>query len=305
MITNGAIPRRSVEADPVAALMGQIKALQRQVSALERGGSARRNAPATHTHRGTDISGPVATAELATEATTATYALGSKNAYTDNVQGTSIYPVWVGDSKSYTFGRNTSSIRYKENVRAFHGDPADVLALQPVIYDRRDRVTFPTDPDTGERVIGPATMSRGATGEYGLIAEQVAENVPELVQWYEGRIDSVRYDLLGVALLDVVKAQDARISALEEKLAELAPDFSAPTVEANPRYPAPAAPYPEPEPLPYEIGDFSPWSPPWEPTPADVVTDRGQLAIEAAPVRLALTMLPPPPPKTKTKKGKK
>lgn len=282
MNTNGAIPRRSVESDPVAALMGQIKALQRQVAALERGGGAR---PAGHTHRGTDILGAVGSAEKATEATSATFARGSKNAYTDNVAGTSIYAVWVGDSANNTFGRNTSSIRYKTNVRAFQGDPAEVLALQPVIYDRQDRIADPYDPATGERLVGPANLVKGAKGEYGLIAEQVAEHVPELVQWYDGRIDSVRYDLLGVALLDVVKTQDARINALEEKLAELAPSFAPPTFEHTPHYPAPAAPYPAPEPLPYDIGDYVPWTPP---TPAP----RPVLALEAAPVRLALEMLP-------------
>jgi hypothetical protein len=50
-----------------------------------------------------------------------------------------------------------------------------------------------------------------------LIAEEVLELVPELVVFFENEVDGLRYDLLSVALLDVVKQLDARLKLLEEK----------------------------------------------------------------------------------------
>lgn len=136
--------------------------------------------------------------QVGTQVPNATNADGSAYAYMNNVPGTSYYAVWVGNDGSNHFGKNTSSIRYKTKVRVHRANPDDVLQLQPVLY---------------ERIQNP-----GIT-EYGLIAEQVAEHVPELVQWFEGRIDNVRYDLLAVALLDVVKGHQARIQALEQMVA--------------------------------------------------------------------------------------
>lgn len=188
--------------------------------------------PSAHTHAGTDITSAVANATNATTATSASTADGSSYAYNNNVAGTSYYAVWVGNDTGNHFGKNTSSIRYKQNVREHYTDPANVLALTPVIYDR---------------------ISSGVT-EYGLIAEQVAEHFPELVQWFDGQIDNVRYDLLAVALLSVVKSQDARLSALEAQMAQLVPGYAAP----QPAFTANSAacnnpPSPEPTPLPYVI----------------------------------------------------
>jgi hypothetical protein len=169
--------------------------------------------PDVHTHVGADItSGTVPQAD------------GSQYGWTNNVAGSTFYQVWVGNDGGFHFGRNTSSIAYKENVRSHSLDPAKVLELQPVIYDRKE----------------------GGTDEYGLIAEQVAEHVPELLVWFDGKIDGIRYDLLPVALLDVVRDQENRIRALEGR----AP-LPARTAAAN--TPAPGAPSPAPSPLPYTI----------------------------------------------------
>lgn len=169
--------------------------------------------PATHTHVGADItSGTVPQAD------------GSQYGWTNNVAGTSFYQVWVGNDGGFHFGRNTSSIQYKENVRAHDTSPANVLALQPVIYDR----------------IG------GGANEYGLIAEQVAEHFPELVIWFDGKIDGLRYDLLPVALLDVMRDQENRIRELEGK-------EPLPARTVSPNVPSAGAPAVEPEPLAYVI----------------------------------------------------
>ncbi|MCU1568790.1 MAG: hypothetical protein JWQ56_3727, partial [Pseudarthrobacter sp.] len=149
---------------------------------------------------------------------------GSEYGFTNNVAGTQFYALWVGNDGGFHFGRNTSSIQYKENVHAHDVDPAKVLELQPVVYDRID----------------------GLPGEYGLIAEQVAEHLPELVVWFDGKIDGLRYDLLPVALLDVVRDQENRIRALEGRA-------SLPARAVSPNVPSAGAPAVEPEPLPYTI----------------------------------------------------
>lgn len=185
-------------------------------------------APDAHTHPGGDVTSRVAAA---------TDAIGSQSGWTNNVGGTSFYALWVGNDANYSLGRNVSSIRYKTNVRSHYTDPANVLALTPVIYDK-----IPTPPATAP------------TNEYGLIAEQVAEHCPELITWFEGEIDSVRYDLLSVQLLNVVKHQDAQIKALTEAMATLIPGFTTPDpTPMAPNVPASAAPSPQPEPLPYTI----------------------------------------------------
>jgi hypothetical protein len=91
-----------------------------------------------------------------------------------------------------------SSRRYKENISRLEIAPDDVFKLQPV------RFTWKT---TGQEDIG-------------LIAEDVAEAVPDLVLYNsEGEPEAVKYDRIAVYLLEVVKQQQARISALEKQLA--------------------------------------------------------------------------------------
>jgi hypothetical protein len=161
------------------------------------------------------------TVPASTEAAHALDADGSVRAYNNEPAGTgSYYAVWVDANQKLC--RNTSSIAFKENVRAHSLDPAKVLELQPVIYDRK----------------------AGGRNEYGLIAEQVQEHIPELVQWFEGAVDGVRYELLPVALLDVVRDQENRLRALEGR----AP---LPARTVSPNVPSAGAPDVEPEPLPY------------------------------------------------------
>lgn len=196
--------------------------------------------PSAHGHAGSDISGIVPEA---------TSAAGSWQAYNQNVPGTSFYAVWVGNSAGNQFGRNTSSARYKQNIHEHNAPAADVLKLTPVIYDRKDWLDYPED-ENGNRLIGPPNLVKGAVGEYGLIAEQAAEFVPEIVQWYDGEVDGIRYDLLSVALLDVVKEQNLRIAALE---AAMPGPFKRPVRPVQSRRPASAAPAVPPPPVEYEI----------------------------------------------------
>ncbi|MFE2104302.1 tail fiber domain-containing protein [Kitasatospora sp. NPDC059463] len=127
---------------------------------------------------------------------------GSDRPHSYGPTGSTWYAVWVDGN--HNFCRNTSSIRFKENVRDIEISPQNVLALRPRIYDRK-----PTVNDAGEHI-------EGRRDEVGLIAEEVDETLPEIVvRDEEGKIDSVRYDLLGLALLPVVQDQERRIKELE------------------------------------------------------------------------------------------
>lgn len=184
--------------------------------------------PSAHTHAGTDVTSRVGAS---------TDAIGSNSGYNNTVSGTSFVAAWLGNDASFSFGRNTSSIKYKQNVREHRTDPADVLELVPVLYDRI-----------------PEAPHLAPTNEYGLIAEQVHEHCPELVTWFDGQIDGIRYDLVAVALLDVVKQQDAQIQALTHAMQTLIPGFTLPVASpVTAHVPASAAPAPEPAPLPYTI----------------------------------------------------
>jgi hypothetical protein len=157
----------------------------------------------------------------------------SAYAFNNVVSGTTTYAVWVGNDGTFHLGRATSSIRYKTNVREHYTNPANLLALTPVVFDRKDGST---------------------KDEFGLIAEQVAEHFPELVTWFDGQIDGVRYDLLAVALLSVVKEQDARLKALEDVAAFVRPGFLRGLIkDIADHAKAPSAPHKPHPPLPFTI----------------------------------------------------
>lgn len=173
--------------------------------------------PAAHTHAGGDVTSRVSAA---------TDALGSATGWGNNVMGTEFYAVWVGNDGNFSFGRNTSSIRYKENVRDITIDPAAVLQLRPTVFDRKAQYKYPQD-EAGNRLEGPPQQIPGAKNEFGLIAEEVLPLVPELVQWFDGEVDGVRYERGFVALLPVVKQQATEIEALRSENAMQAADIEA------------------------------------------------------------------------------
>lgn len=154
--------------------------------------------PSSHSHSGYLTSG-----------STIAWANGSKKPHNNSASGSGTwYAVWVeGDG---TFCRNTSSIKFKENVRDYAINEDAVLNLRPVVYDRKDQVRE------------DGTVKEGRKGEVGLIAEEVeAAGLDWLVNYLDGEVDGLRYDLLGVALLPVVQRQAQQIEALSERLAAL------------------------------------------------------------------------------------
>jgi len=101
--------------------------------------------------------------------------------------------------------RSTSSRRYKKDIIPLGYSLNDeVYKLKPVRYHSKAEADSKTD------------------WFYGLIAEDVAEVEPRLVQYdAQGRPDGVQYDRVGVLLLGVVQEQQEQIKALREELDEL------------------------------------------------------------------------------------
>ncbi|MCS0601092.1 tail fiber domain-containing protein [Streptomyces sp. LP11] len=173
-------------------------------------------APASHSHSWSSITSKPSTfapsshshSQYVESSGTIAWANGSKKPHANSASGSGTwYAVWVeGDG---TFCRNTSSIKFKENVRDYAVDPGDVLALRPVVYDRKDQVRE------------DGTVKEGRKDEVGLIAEEVERRLPWLVNYLDGEVDGLRYDLLGVALVPVVQRQAAQIEALSERLVAL------------------------------------------------------------------------------------
>lgn len=137
---------------------------------------------------------------------TVSWANGSRRPRNNTPSGSATwYAVWVDGNDR--FCRNTSSSRYKENIRDARLDPFAVLGIRPRVYDRKEVDGEP-----------------GPTDEFGLIAEEVAEVLPEIVVYEDGRPETVRYDLLAVAMVPLLQAQQERIEALEARLAALEGD---------------------------------------------------------------------------------
>jgi hypothetical protein len=96
--------------------------------------------------------------------------------------------------------RVSSSKRYKKNIRELESDLNKILNLEPVSFEWKT---------TSEKSIG-------------LIAEEVDQLIPELVGYdKEGRPDAVRYELLSLYVLEVVKKQAHAMKELKAENDEL------------------------------------------------------------------------------------
>lgn len=180
----------------------------------------------SHTHAGGDITSPVANAVNATNAghantsNASSVTNGSQYAFDNTVSGSTFYAVWVGNDGGYHLGRNTSSKRYKQNVRARHNVDKSILNVELVDFDRKE---YDVPPPEG--TIGPSNRRPGRKNEFGVIAEQAHTCFPEATQFYEGQIDGVRYELYGVALIPIVREHDQRLDRLEKLVADQAAEI--------------------------------------------------------------------------------
>ena len=143
---------------------------------------------------------------------TATYIAGISGA--TSASGTAV----LIDANGH-LGTTTSSRRFKEEIRDMGEESYGLLALRPVTF------RYKPEYDDGSRLL-----------QYGLIAEEVAEHYPGLVQYdRNGAPAAIRYHFLDAMLLNEVQKQQrtiteqkfrledqaARIANLEARLARL------------------------------------------------------------------------------------
>jgi hypothetical protein len=100
-------------------------------------------------------------------------------------------------------GTMTSSRRIKEDIREIAGESDGLMRLRPVAFKYKHEI----DP-TG-------------LGQYGLIAEEVADVYPDLVVYdRDGQPETVRYHLVNALLLNEVQKQHRTMEAQEKMLAQ-------------------------------------------------------------------------------------
>lgn len=184
--------------------------------------------PSGHTHGGGDITSAVAnatnavnaqTAQTAGTATTAGQASNAARAdETDGVTPEAFTRVVGGVVGTWhamymhsngDIGRGSSGEQYKRNIRdALTDEPLAALNLRVRKFDRRaegaDDYTPPVSVD-----------------ELGLIAQEVAEVIPELVTYRDGVIDGVRHEIGWVTLIPVAQNHETRIAELERMVRQL------------------------------------------------------------------------------------
>jgi hypothetical protein len=104
--------------------------------------------------------------------------------------------VRTSDNVSFTSITETSAERYKENIETL--DSGDIIHnLRPVTFDWKE---------TGER-------------DYGLIAEEVNEHLPELVKKSEeGEVEGIKYTKLTSLLIKAVQDQAKQIEDLKREI---------------------------------------------------------------------------------------
>jgi Chaperone of endosialidase len=126
-------------------------------------------------------------------------------------------PVYVNSDGQ--LGTQTSSLRFKEQVRDMGDSSYGLMKLRPVTF------LYKPEYEKGQRTL-----------QYGLIAEEVAQVYPELVAYDpDGNPYSVRYQYLSTMLLnelqkqyrraaaqaEVIEAQEQKIDHLEQRLLRL------------------------------------------------------------------------------------
>ncbi len=144
-------------------------------------------------------------------AQTATYIVG--------IYGVNVGGVPVQINSAGRLGAQTSSLRFKEQVRDMGDSTSALMNLRPVTF------LYKPEYANGDRTL-----------QYGLIAEEVAKVYPELVAYdNEGQPYTVRYQYIATMLLnevqkqyrraetqaEVIEAQEEKIDDLEQRLMRL------------------------------------------------------------------------------------
>lgn len=104
--------------------------------------------------------------------------------------------VTVSGTMQATTITETSSIAYKENVNPITNALDSILNLQGVTYDRKDGSTV---------------------NEAGLIAEETAKVLPNVVTYKDGNPEGINYTKLSAYLIEAVKTLTEEIAELKGK----------------------------------------------------------------------------------------
>jgi hypothetical protein len=161
----------------------------RAINGVNFNGSAAVTIPANVTDRTTNESG-----HLIFIGTTAT---GNQSVYSNtNFRINPSTNTLTVTNLSATSITETSSIAYKENVSPIDSALDKVLQLMGVTYDRKDG---------------------SSKNEAGLIAEDVAKVLPNIVSEKEGKPEGIQYTKLTAYLIECIKELNAKIERLEGK----------------------------------------------------------------------------------------
>ncbi len=133
---------------------------------------------------------------------------GQLKTFIAGISGTSIETndgVEVFAGSNGQLGTINSSRRYKEDIADMGDTSSGIMKLRPVTFHYKY-----------DYVNGPRTL------QYGLIAEEVAEVYPDLVQYdpKTGRPQTVYYRLVNAMLLNEVQKQEKELSALKDQVKE-------------------------------------------------------------------------------------
>jgi len=105
----------------------------------------------------------------------------------------------VIDAVTHQLGTLVSSLRYKENIKDLGDESATIYKLRPVTFN------FKTDSTK--------------TKQFGLIAEEVIEHMPDLVvKNEEGQCEAVKYTELPVLLLNELQKQKKELDEYRSAL---------------------------------------------------------------------------------------
>jgi hypothetical protein len=126
--------------------------------------------------------------------------------YMPNLGGGSSQPevlCWSASSGSYDIGlgnmliKNTSSRKFKKNIKKCELDSSLIYQLEPKTFLWNNKSVHPNLKD------------------FGMIAEDVAEIIPELATRDGDEIIGIRYQMLSVLLLEELKKLKTKVEALE------------------------------------------------------------------------------------------
>jgi hypothetical protein len=105
-------------------------------------------------------------------------------------------------------GTQSSSQRFKKDIKPMEGTSSSVLNLKPVTFHYRS--------------------DKSSTPQFGLIAEEVAKVNPDLVVHdKDGQIYTVRYDAVNAMLLNEFLKEHRKVEALQASFAQQQKDFQA------------------------------------------------------------------------------